>query len=663
MAGRSWQGRSTVRSMQLFYELKQLHPTASDAALNSCIATYVGSSGGGGQSQLMRLLEENEIEGQMGRSTPSTPLEQPQPPDINPTEEISRVDTVPTLQSSIRPPIKRPDSLDIKRDTEPTPSSDDKRKLDDRSESELSRIDNVAVFECSPRPLVKPPDTQRNTNLAPSSADKRKLHARECDTEMSRVDSAGVLETSTRSLVKRPDSLDIKRDTDLAPSSDDKRKLECKCVAPSSDDKRKFNIRLSEKCRDVHKLLNSGVCDKPPRSPSSVKRQSVRIDRSPVVEPDAQKQVEDRLVDVQKRSTQVESAEDPLPARKGTSSTQTTDTLVASPGSVSLSVDVNCSVALSPRRRTSLVQLVPAQPWLPSPSASSPRSFTSVNLTLRQPGATPLDPIDITSENSRLTYSTSSFDPSKGLQSRLQITVGPAGGAVSSARARPRSLHWEERGAGLSEAGLRGAGLRGAGSLDDLAGSLEPPLLLNQQARIERLRIEMKTRRAKLETVKQEIEELEKNRLRLSRQDNENRLLMEIKHLTWQCKDLESDGEAFYSNIYTGQHGPLLDLTPRQHNRRRPPAQYPNAQAQYQNAQAQYQNAQAQYQNAQAQSTDPEGPKWNCGLCTFLNHPVLDKCEQCEMPRIVHVSASPGDNIHIHVTPRLSRRITHSWVS
>lgn len=31
-----------------------------------------------------------------------------------------------------------------------------------------------------------------------------------------------------------------------------------------------------------------------------------------------------------------------------------------------------------------------------------------------------------------------------------------------------------------------------------------------------------------------------------------------------------------------------------------------------------------------------EGPKWNCGVCTFLNHPDLDKCEQCEMPRIVH---------------------------
>ncbi|XP_043244697.1 uncharacterized protein LOC122393111 isoform X1 [Amphibalanus amphitrite] len=33
---------------------------------------------------------------------------------------------------------------------------------------------------------------------------------------------------------------------------------------------------------------------------------------------------------------------------------------------------------------------------------------------------------------------------------------------------------------------------------------------------------------------------------------------------------------------------------------------------------------------------DPaEGPQWACGSCTFLNHPLITDCEQCEMPRIV----------------------------
>lgn len=31
-----------------------------------------------------------------------------------------------------------------------------------------------------------------------------------------------------------------------------------------------------------------------------------------------------------------------------------------------------------------------------------------------------------------------------------------------------------------------------------------------------------------------------------------------------------------------------------------------------------------------------ERPKWNCTVCTFLNHPDLDKCEECDMPRVYH---------------------------
>jgi hypothetical protein len=29
-----------------------------------------------------------------------------------------------------------------------------------------------------------------------------------------------------------------------------------------------------------------------------------------------------------------------------------------------------------------------------------------------------------------------------------------------------------------------------------------------------------------------------------------------------------------------------------------------------------------------------DGPSWICSVCTFQNHPLLDKCEQCEMPNI-----------------------------
>ncbi|XP_043924935.1 TGF-beta-activated kinase 1 and MAP3K7-binding protein 2-like isoform X2 [Protopterus annectens] len=30
---------------------------------------------------------------------------------------------------------------------------------------------------------------------------------------------------------------------------------------------------------------------------------------------------------------------------------------------------------------------------------------------------------------------------------------------------------------------------------------------------------------------------------------------------------------------------------------------------------------------------EDEGAPWGCTACTFLNHPALHRCEQCEMPR------------------------------
>lgn len=220
----------------------------------------------------------------------------------------------------------------------------------------------------------------------------------------------------------------------------------------SKSDINERRLQLSEKCRDVHKLLNSPILsDKPPRSPLSAKRFAA------------------------KQVPRKDSPTSLTPPKKETVSTptQTTDTLVNNaplPSSLNLSLNVNCQMGLvqSPTkpRCTARVDLTPTQPWLNPNSLqndpSSPRSFTSVNLTLRPPASTPQDPIDITSQNSSLTYSTSSFDREKGLQSRLQITVGPGNaGSVSSVRARPRSFH-------LGESSTETVPVR-AGSLNNLA--------------------------------------------------------------------------------------------------------------------------------------------------------------------------------------------------
>lgn len=70
----------------------------------------------------------------------------------------------------------------------------------------------------------------------------------------------------------------------------------------------------------------------------------------------------------------------------------------------------------------------------------------------------------------------------------------------------------------------------------------------------------------------------------------------------------------FYDNIYTGQR-PLSLGFPTEHitvNHRQRSYIHPPPQPEI------------------------EGPKWNCHMCTFQNHPLLDRCEQCEMPRILH---------------------------
>lgn len=64
----------------------------------------------------------------------------------------------------------------------------------------------------------------------------------------------------------------------------------------------------------------------------------------------------------------------------------------------------------------------------------SDRSYTSVNLRLRQPSSEPQPAIDIKSSGSCLTYSTSSLDRRQGSRSSLQISIGPSGGSISAMR-------------------------------------------------------------------------------------------------------------------------------------------------------------------------------------------------------------------------------------
>ncbi len=117
-------------------------------------------------------------------------------------------------------------------------------------------------------------------------------------------------------------------------------------------------------------------------------------------------------------------------------------------------VNVSLNVTVSPAsnrppvrpqrsvRHTTAISVQPEAPPFNKDGQQSPRSFTSVNFTLRQPTSTPQSPIDISAGPSpSLTYSSSSYDARKGYQSRLQITVGTSGSSISASRIRPTTFN------------------------------------------------------------------------------------------------------------------------------------------------------------------------------------------------------------------------------
>ncbi|XP_075769386.1 TGF-beta-activated kinase 1 and MAP3K7-binding protein 3 isoform X4 [Pelodiscus sinensis] len=156
-------------------------------------------------------------------------------------------------------------------------------------------------------------------------------------------------------------------------------------------------------------------------------------------------------------------------------------------------------------------------------------------------------------------------------------------------------------------------------------------LLLHQRARMERLAKELKLEKEELERLKTEVNSMEHNlmqrRLRrvscttsiptpeeMTRLRSLNRQLQINVDCTLKEVDLlQSRGNFdpkamsnFYDNI---EPGPVVPPKPckKEHH--------------------------TSSKQTQPRDEDFEGAPWNCDSCTFLNHPALNRCEQCEMPR------------------------------
>lgn len=336
--------------------------------------------------------------------------------------------------------------------------------------------------------------------------------------------------------------------------------------------------------------------------------------------------------------------------------------------------EVNVNYSTSPNTRVrSALQLSPVPHFLSNPPPQQSRSYTSVNLTLRPPSSEPQPPIDIRSAGSSLTYSTCSYDPRQGFQSQLQIRIGPGGmGSVSAVRTHvpppPHIYHLplplrhhhqlkeEEEEAERTELEasqphtqvlLRQQLERKNKLQRELCKEKENLRAMQQEVQEMKKDLEQRQRRKQIlslpmvSTVMQKVQELRAEILRL--QEECKKMTQEVDHNLDARVPLGETNEEFYKNIYTGQRGFILPPSSQ------PPSQRPDP---------------GPGPGRGVQSGEPsEGPHWTCSQCTFRNHPLLDKCETCEMPRIMLAGGEMQD-IHIHVTHHNfpARRVIHSWV-
>ncbi|XP_020646659.3 TGF-beta-activated kinase 1 and MAP3K7-binding protein 3 isoform X1 [Pogona vitticeps] len=168
-------------------------------------------------------------------------------------------------------------------------------------------------------------------------------------------------------------------------------------------------------------------------------------------------------------------------------------------------------------------------------------------------------------------------------------------------------------------------------------------LLLHQRARMERLAKELKLENEELEKLKSEVNGMEhdlmQRRLRrvscttsiptpeeMTRLRSMNRQLQINVDCTQKEIDLlQSRGNFdpkatsnFYDHI---EPGPVVPPKPWKKDFKR------------KSFSVDRQSNSKQALRSQPRDEDFEGSPWNCDSCTFLNHPALNRCEQCEMPR------------------------------
>ncbi|XP_076026655.1 TGF-beta-activated kinase 1 and MAP3K7-binding protein 2 isoform X2 [Genypterus blacodes] len=155
-------------------------------------------------------------------------------------------------------------------------------------------------------------------------------------------------------------------------------------------------------------------------------------------------------------------------------------------------------------------------------------------------------------------------------------------------------------------------------------------LLVHQKARMERLWDELELKKKKLEKLKEEVNEMENDltRRRLERSNSASQIpsIEEMKQLRCKNRLLQIDIDCLTKEIDLLQTGPHFNPSAI-HNF------YDNIGFLGPIPPKPPKDLSSKSMKPVSDQEEDEGMHWNCTACTFLNHPLLNRCEQCEYPR------------------------------
>ncbi|XP_055704843.1 TGF-beta-activated kinase 1 and MAP3K7-binding protein 3 isoform X2 [Phlebotomus papatasi] len=257
----------------------------------------------------------------------------------------------------------------------------------------------------------------------------------------------------------------------------------------------------------------------------------------------------------------------------------------------------------------------------PTTTPKAPRRYTSVKFNLKDFSQDPDSAGDGSVEllqATNITYSSSSLNSEQGYQSRLHINVGRNGGVISAVRTRPTH------------------NVQALAPLEPPSPPLPPPThspipedrSVNNQLRIKSaLQNEFMNDQKRLVKMQRSLEILREP----FSAESSQRVLQEITQLRCDCERMARAVE---------KYGPYGQKLPAQVRRSRSTRISQSTSQSVINHHLQVLSG-----RPNGLSMGTQDGTWTCCMCTFGNHPLMDNCEQCDMPRFN--SAAPTHSTHV----------------